>query len=80
MRFLKVTAYVWLGLVGAGLALAIFGLQKQPILLGEVTGAAIGGFLGRKEIDVSPVYTNLAGICAGTIAIIIVVCVLRMYT
>lgn len=80
MRFLKVTAYIWLGLVGAGLALAIFGLQKQPILISEMAGATIGAVLGRKEIGASPVYTALAGICAMPLAIIIVVSVLRMYT
>lgn len=80
MRFLKVTAYIWLGLAGAGVALAIFGLQKQPILFSELAGTTFGAFLGRKEIGVSPVYTALAGICAATVAIIIVVSVLRMYT
>lgn len=79
VRFLKVTAYIWLGLVGAGVALAIFGLQKEPILIGEFAGVTIGAVLGRHEIGVSPIYTIVAGICAGIIAIIIVVYVLKMY-
>ncbi|MFS2176751.1 hypothetical protein ACCC98_12430 [Rhizobium pisi] len=72
MRFVKVTAWIWLGLVSLGLALACFGLQKQPVMFALVLGCALGHLLAARAIAADPGYAAKANILAMIPATIIV--------
>ncbi|MBB4234450.1 hypothetical protein [Rhizobium esperanzae] len=72
MRFLKVTASIWLGLVSLGVALACFGLQKQPVMLALILGCALGHVLAAKTIAADHGYAAKANILAMIPAVIIV--------
>ncbi|MGR9231936.1 hypothetical protein ACU8NU_10265 [Rhizobium leguminosarum] len=79
MRFVKVTAWIWLGLVSLGAALAFFGLQKQPVMFALVLGAALGHLLAAKTIAADPGYAAKANIIAMIPATIIIAITFSLY-
>jgi len=79
MRFVKVTAWIWLGLIGAGFGLAAFGLEKLPIMSGLIWGCAIGQLCAAREIAANPGYAVKANIIALLPALIIVVVAMVLF-
>ena len=79
MRFVKVTAWMWLGLLGAGVGWVVFGLQKLPIMSGLIWGCAIGQLCAAKAIAADPGYAVKANLVALLPALVIVVVTLRLY-
>ncbi|EHS53357.1 hypothetical protein PDO_1067 [Rhizobium sp. PDO1-076] len=79
MHFLKVTSWIWLGLISAGLTLLGFGLQKQPIMIALVSGSALGHVLAAKTIAADPGYAAKANILAMIPALLLVVIATSLY-
>ena len=79
MRFLKVTAWIWLGLLFAGFGLAAFGLKKLPIMAGLIVGCGVGQLFVAKAITANPGYAVKANLIALVPAIIIVFGTVLLY-
>lgn len=79
MRFLRVTAWIWLGLACAGMGLAAFGLEKLPIMAGLIIGCGVGQLFVAKAITADPGYAAKANVIALLPAGIIVVGTMLLY-
>lgn len=79
MRFLKVTAWIWLGLLCAGVGLAAFGLEKLPIMAGLIIGCGVGQLFVVKAITADPGYAAKANVIALLPAVFIVFGTVLLY-